>query len=253
LLTVAPDAYERATEMLWEHETPVSYEMGSNTAAWGDNAVVVRDPMPPNTWFTLILGWGLPDHQPRAYDHLLVLVTAALADDPAWATWWSATGVPECVLSLLLDSSGHTAPGVTVRKGRTRIAADVVRIPPPFAGDDPAELLPRAVDEVLSILQLLRERFDLPALPPLTLPPVDPDIPRGYHEPEPVPVLPPGLFKRLTRKGGITPETVASYYRDNPDAEGAQFWLPLVTPDDPSQRPPLVLQPGVATWAGVGR
>ncbi|WP_412742935.1 DUF4240 domain-containing protein [Krasilnikovia sp. MM14-A1004] len=35
LLTVAPEAFERATGMLWDHETPVSYEMGSNHSARG--------------------------------------------------------------------------------------------------------------------------------------------------------------------------------------------------------------------------
>lgn len=35
LLTVARNAYERRTGMLWEHQPPVSYESGSNTAGWG--------------------------------------------------------------------------------------------------------------------------------------------------------------------------------------------------------------------------
>ena len=36
LLSVASQAYERRTGMLWEHETPVSYESGSNAVGWGD-------------------------------------------------------------------------------------------------------------------------------------------------------------------------------------------------------------------------
>lgn len=42
LLTVAPAAYERRTGRPWEHETALSYESGSNTAAWGD-----PDPLQP--------------------------------------------------------------------------------------------------------------------------------------------------------------------------------------------------------------
>jgi hypothetical protein len=41
LLPVARNAYERRTGMLWEHQPPVSYESGSNTAQWGD-----LDPFP---------------------------------------------------------------------------------------------------------------------------------------------------------------------------------------------------------------
>ncbi|MEU8819020.1 DUF4240 domain-containing protein [Actinoplanes sp. NPDC048796] len=36
LLTVCRQAYERATGLLWEHESPLSYETGSNVAAGGD-------------------------------------------------------------------------------------------------------------------------------------------------------------------------------------------------------------------------
>jgi len=34
LLSVAPDAWERATGRGWEHASPVSYETGDNEAGW---------------------------------------------------------------------------------------------------------------------------------------------------------------------------------------------------------------------------
>ncbi|MDP9818350.1 DUF4240 domain-containing protein [Spirilliplanes yamanashiensis] len=224
LLTVAPEAFERATGMLWEHETPVSYEMGSNASAWGA-VLVPAEPDLPRSWLTMMCGWGLGDWPPPAYGQLLDHVMQALAHDPAWERWWSAAGVPECELSLIHDRSGFPTPGTTFKKGRKRIAAEFVRNPAPFTSDDPTDLLPHAVDEVVSMLAAVRDRFDLPPLPPVDLPPLPADIGRGFAEEEPLPPLPPELFKRVTRQGGLKPESIAAYYRHNPNAEGADFWL----------------------------
>ncbi|BFU46795.1 hypothetical protein [Krasilnikovia sp. MM14-A1004] len=75
------------------------------------------------------------------------------------------------------------------------------------------------------MLAAVRDRFDLPPLPAANLPSLPADIGSGCADGEPVPPLPPELWKRLTRQGGLKPEAVEAYYRHNPGAEGADFWL----------------------------
>jgi hypothetical protein len=130
-------------------------------------------------------------------------------------------------LSLLLDPTGIATPGTTIKKGRSRIEIGVVRHVEPLTTDDPDELLPHAIEEILSALQAVRERCHLPELPRLHLPEIAPETLHSFaivHE-DPIPPLPRELFKRLTRKDGLTPAAIESYYRHNPDAPGADYWL----------------------------
>jgi Protein of unknown function (DUF4240) len=167
LLTVAEQAYDQATGLPWEHDTPVSYETGSNTAAWGEAEAV---PVPagssaPQTWLELSFGSGSPGGPPDAYVLFLHEVVEAVAVDPAWQRWWAAAGVPTCELSLLLDGTGYVPPEATVKRGRKRIQVHLSRDPGPFPADDPAALLARATDEIRDLLDLARERVGLGSLP----------------------------------------------------------------------------------------
>jgi hypothetical protein len=50
LLYVAMKAYERSTGDAWTHESPVSYESGSNGAGWGGSGEADRPPL----WMRLV-------------------------------------------------------------------------------------------------------------------------------------------------------------------------------------------------------
>jgi len=77
LLMVAPEAFERATGMLWEHETPVSYEMGSNTGAWGTEPEPTVPDLPHGR-LNVICGWGVGVRH-AGYGRLLHHVAEAAA------------------------------------------------------------------------------------------------------------------------------------------------------------------------------
>ena len=232
LLTAAEQAYEQATGLLWEHETPVSYETGSNTVAWGeaDPEPVPAQADPPPAWLELSFGSG-PGGPPNAYGLFLHEVVEAVAAAPAWQRWWAPAAVPRCELSLLLDVTGNVPPEATVKTGRKRIQVHVSRDPGPFPADDPAGLLARATDEIRDLLDLARERLGLGPLPPLTPPPLRTDLPaemfRPDPGPEPPPMIPTELFERMTRGESLGPQDFIDYFRTHPDAEGAAIWQQL--------------------------
>ncbi|WP_250005742.1 DUF4240 domain-containing protein [Actinoplanes sp. M2I2] len=229
LLTVAERAYEQATGLLWEHETPVSYETGSNTAAWGEPAPESEhDPVAVTpSWLELEFGSSGPDGPPHAYVVLLHAVVDAVAADDAWRQWWEPAGVPVCELSLLLDPD--SAPEATVKRGRKRIRVQVARDPGPFSAIARDALPARAAGEIRDLLGLARERLGLGPMPPLESPPMPADLPAESFEPDPGPVFVPGLPDELLqaamRDGGLSPDQVVAYFRAHPDADGADIWL----------------------------
>ena len=188
LLSVASGAYERSTGMLWEHQTPVSYESGSNTAAWGEPEPIpdaAGEPPGPRSWLILRSVIFLPDGWPAAYDRVVDHVGQALAADPAWQAWWEAAGIPECHLWLYLQAEEMLGPpGTTVKVGRERVEATLSQQPAPFPSTEPAELLPRVVADVTSTLDAVRDRLGLPPLPPLSVPDLPADLPQGTQHPE---------------------------------------------------------------------
>lgn len=181
LLTVASQAYERSTGMLWEHETRFSYESGSNADAWGDTEPTPEPPkaQEPMPWLRLHATVALSHGWPAAYVPLVQHVGAAIVADPAWEAWWSAAGVPECRLFLLLSDERFGAAGTIVKVGRARVEAHAVLWPEPFASTEPQRLLPRVVDDVNGLVESLRTHLDLAQPPPLRLPELPADLPTG--------------------------------------------------------------------------
>jgi uncharacterized protein DUF4240 len=222
LLTVAEQAYEQATGALWEHETPVSYETGSNTAAWGHTPPVPPAGKAAETagWLELALGTGIQG-PPRAYSIFLHDVVDAVAVDPAWRRWWKPTGVAECQLSLLLDDADSSPPETTVKKGRKRVQIHVTRDPGRFPFDDPHALLARATGDLRDLLELTRERLGLGPLPPLPELAVSTDMPTELFRPDPGPLwmLPAGLVERLMRGEVLDPDEIVEHLRRHHDAE----------------------------------
>lgn len=230
LLTVAEHAFEQATGMLWEHDTAVSYETGSNTAAWGGAEPVPVGSSEPQTWLELSFGSG-PAGPPRTYALFLHKVVEAVTADPAWRRWWAPAGVPSCELSLLLDGTGHASPEATVKTGRKRIRVHVTRDPGPFPTDDPAGLLARATDQIHDLLNLARERLGLGPLPPLPTLPLPSDLAAELFQPdldqEPPPMIPAELLERMMRGESLGPQAFIDHFRAHPDAEGAVVWQQL--------------------------
>lgn len=232
LLYVAEQAYEQATGLLWEHETEVSYETGSNTVAWGETEA---EPLPaesgaPATWLQLSYGCG-QGGPPEAYAVFLHDVVDAVAADPLWQQWWARAAVPLCELSLLLDCAGHLPSEATVKIGRKRIQVHVGRDPGSFPADDPAALLAGAADEIRDLLDLARDRLELGTLPPITPPPLRTDLSAEMFRPgpseEPPPMIPAVLFERMMRGESLGPRDFIEYFRAHPEAEGAAVWQQL--------------------------
>lgn len=190
LLGVAERAFERVTGRLWEHETPVSPEMGSNVAAWGTAPPGADRRARP--WLTLRLVIGA--RPPAAFSILLHEVVDLAAADPAWQDWWAASGLRECVLSLLLDRQSTEA---TVRAGQVRARVDLAHDAGPYPIGDRAALAEHATVEIQNMLAAARARLALAELPPLSVP-VGDDLPdESFAAPRDEPDLPLGLFDLL--------------------------------------------------------
>jgi hypothetical protein len=173
--------------MLWEHETQLSYESGSNTAAWGNPQPFPEhlEPTEPTSWLTVSSTIFLPNGWPANYPHLIEHVRQAIIQDPAWDFWWSAAGVPECHIFLFLHADDGFGPtGTTVKVGRIRVEANAVHQPAPFTTTVAQELLPRAVSDVMGVLDAVRIKLKLAPLAPLQLSELPPDLPQGMERPE---------------------------------------------------------------------
>ena len=174
-----------------EHQTLISYETRSNTAAWGNDAAAQF--AAPTRWLELVFGSGTQAGPPRAYMMLLHAAADAVAADPAWQRWWE--------LSLLLESTDLARPETTVKKGRRRVQVHLTRDSGRFPSDDPEALLTRATDDLRDLFDLARERFGLSPLPPLPALPALVDVPAELFRPDPGPLsmFPAELREALMR------------------------------------------------------
>ncbi|GAB1643057.1 DUF4240 domain-containing protein [Krasilnikovia sp. MM14-A1259] len=215
LLGVAQQAFERRTGMLWEHESPVSYESGSNAAAWGEPEPSLPERVPePRSWLRVHATVFRRDGWPAAYVPLVRHVGQVIGADPAWEAWWSAAGIPECQLSLLEHETDDFGPvGVTVAVGRTRIEATAVAVSAPFASTEPEQLLPRAVSAVTGLFEAVRARLDLAPPPPARVTELPVDLPEGLEHPMDLSAVGPGRLLRALA-GGL----VARFRRRGPGA-----------------------------------
>lgn len=209
LLGLAPAAFESATGQLWEHETPLSHEMGSNTAAWGHPPRSAgRAPRP---WLTLQLALGDTVAMPEAFPSLLHEAVDLAGADPAWQRWWAGSGLQECELSLLLDAF-VTGPPV-FRAGRTRARVDVAHDSGPHPLEDRSALAVHAAVEIQNMLAVARARLGLAELPPLTVPRGEGLAAGSFGAPSRDPEFPSGLLDLfhspgLSHSPGLEPNPV---------------------------------------------
>ena len=132
LLSVAEDAYEQATDLAWDHEPPVSYETGANTAGWSRTPGPALPPLRTKTaeesnglfgWLALIYieDYGV-GRQAEEYENALQQLRRGLNLDPAWQRWWAGVDAAE----LALDVAVHRGPdSVRTRRGKRRHTVDV--------------------------------------------------------------------------------------------------------------------------------
>jgi hypothetical protein len=165
LLDVAPQALRRSTGLEWDHESPCGMTTGSNTAAWGADALNEGEKW--WRWYSCAhsydLGADRDSFTLASHD-----LTCAIDTDDAWGTWWAHATVPD--LELYPFYSMHVRDAPRLRKGR-----QVVRVQYSFDAAPlrftPEEELPRlAADHHRTMLEFVRTRLRLPALPPLPPP-----------------------------------------------------------------------------------
>jgi hypothetical protein len=182
LLAVAERAYQAATGMAWEHDTPVSYETGANHAAWGAAAPIPPGEPPKPVWLTLRYSSAIHPLPRPAYGDTFHGLGAALDADPAWQRWWRAAGVPQ--LDAWLHFDPMQPPGATVLPGRRVVSAERHTDEQPFTTTDHNVLSRRAVDDVIAIMKTVQEALHLPALPELPpAPDLPADLPDTYGSP----------------------------------------------------------------------
>ncbi len=233
LLSVAPDAYERKTGMLWEHEPPVSYETGSNAAAWGSDAV---DQPSEKWWNWLSVGSGYDvDVEGRpAYKWAEDQLTNAIDADPAWQKWWASA--PQAELQLFPFYSNDGAPGTLIKKGRKRVEAQVTLDGRIFATTDRAALRRRAMDDVVAMLDAVRRELrlgPLPALPPV--PDVPSDVPDEYEHDDDFDIddIDEERLQEMAAQMGMPPAELRRLLADDDDEEGEHEEDPEGGDDEP--------------------
>lgn len=207
LLSVAPHAYEEATGLDWTHESPRSYETGSNEAAWagalprdepewaalegdldlGDEEVDPSwpSPVPHRPW--LMLGGAREESLPWVplYEHLQNAVMIAINADEGWRTWWEASGRRDLELSLWLDPDDEET--FHLKKGRNIVRVDAHLDGRFLQSTDRRLLVERASGVLASALKRVGSELGLgepPAVPPTPPPPAwidldEPDTPRS--------------------------------------------------------------------------
>jgi hypothetical protein len=181
LLSVAPEAYERATGLDWDHETEVSAETGSNIHGWG-GIEEVADGEPESHWLSGGAGSDVGVEVRPAYFWASHTLQRAVETDPAWSAWWAGAGIPELELHPFYTPVVVDPP--RVRKGRR-----VVRVEESFAAgprQEPTdhEVLSRcASDDVRSMLDRARVKLGLAPLPSLPrIPSVPEDTPDRHPQ-----------------------------------------------------------------------
>ncbi|GAA3399319.1 DUF4240 domain-containing protein [Cryptosporangium minutisporangium] len=166
LLQVAPEAWDRATGLAWDHETPVSYETGSNWPAWGKTAPVEAEPYRA-PWFRLGIYHGLDARRVTAQVRALFACDDAIRKDAAWQAWWEHAGTPELELNMYYGFETEGVKPPRVRRAKHRAQADVYFGSERITAPTKDMLRAQVEKDVLLVLGLVRDKFGLPPLPPL--------------------------------------------------------------------------------------
>jgi uncharacterized protein DUF4240 len=166
LLQVAERAYRTSTRADWQHQTPVSIHTGANVAAWG------------TSWLHPHMGTTVEGLAPQDYMIALRHVALTLDADPVWRSWWRQSGLTACELGIVAEGKlDHLRPSADIRRCSDRLRANFTCASPSGGAD----LSARAIAEVRSMFEVIRQAMSLPDLPPTppvpTLPAEVPEVP----------------------------------------------------------------------------
>ncbi|GID68412.1 hypothetical protein Acy02nite_62930 [Actinoplanes cyaneus] len=103
----------------------------------------------------------------RAPRHYLIALQHAvhtLDADPRWQQWWFRTGFRGCQLGIVTEGVDHLRPSADIRHLGDQLRANFTCALPSDCSDN--ELMRRAVAEVRTMFEVIREAMALPALPP---------------------------------------------------------------------------------------
>ncbi|WP_170323421.1 DUF4240 domain-containing protein [Cryptosporangium phraense] len=171
LLSVAPDAWERATDLAWDHETPLSYETGSNWQAWGTEEPHDDDPWVP-PWLQLHSSYGIGWQRVgedgfRAHSTAQDMVHDSIVKDPAWQAWWKPAGIPDLELNFRYAFEPDEFEKPRARGGKRRAQAVVYFGIERMTAPTSDRLRASVEEDFLLVFGLVRDAFSLAVLPPL--------------------------------------------------------------------------------------
>lgn len=176
----------------------VSPRIDANEAEWG------------RSWLHPHMGTTTGDGRaPQDYMIALRHVALTLDADPTWRAWWQHSGLSACELGIVAEGTlDHLRPSADLRRFDDQLKANFTCALPTGCGSRP-ERFARAVTEVLSMFEVIREALALPSLPPT--PPL-PKIPADADE---VPVTTkrlPSVPPELDQQGYLTLVEIQEFF-----------------------------------------
>ena len=195
LLTVAPNAFEESTGTSWSHESPVSYETGSNTAGWpdtGDSRTPGRGEGGPRgarqehastaparppahyPWLQLRASQAEPLPWVPLYVHVQNAYMIAVNADSEWTKWWQPSARRDLEISLWLAPVDDEI--FEIKKGRKLVKANIYLDGRFLLSTDRRVLLQHAHEDLARALRFAADELGLGPTPPM---PAIPALPTG--------------------------------------------------------------------------
>ncbi|MFC3993419.1 hypothetical protein [Actinoplanes siamensis] len=159
-------------------------------------------------WLHPRLGTATRDGRaPRHYLIALQHAVHTIGADPRWQQWWDRTGFRGCQLGIVTEGVDHLRPSADIRHVGDQLRANFTCALPPACTDQ--ELMRRAVAEVRTMFEVIREAMALPDLPP------DPEPAPPPSRADDVPVIEKPLTsvpRELERQGYLTLTQVQNFF-----------------------------------------
>lgn len=185
LTTVAPLAYEQAVDGgAWDYETRVSYETGSNHDAWRSTSPPAGAEDAKAPWLEVGAGYDIGCGDRTTYSMVRDATVDLLRADPNWVRWWASSGRANLWLFPFYTRRTGTEP--VVKLGRTTVKAEFNIDASVCDMDDRLYLSGRARTGLFEMLDVVRQRLQLPPAPAAPPPPalpkkLDLDAPDEFH------------------------------------------------------------------------
>lgn len=161
-------------------------------------------------WLHPRMGTATRDGQaPQHYLIALRHAVATLDADPGWRQWWRRSGFSWCELGIVTEGQlDHLRPSADIQRVDDQLRANFTCALPTTC-NDPDELAERAVTEVRTMFEVIREAMALPDLPPTPAPSTPP------ADADEVPVTAkslPSIPRELEKQGYLTLTQVQEFF-----------------------------------------